>query len=126
MITITKRFTFEASHQLPFYIGDCHRLHGHSYKMEVTVCGEIEMNKTRSDYGMVMDFKELKKIVEENIIKKVDHNHLNNLFDNPTAEIMVGQFGLTLKEKLPSHIKLVSIRLWETESSYAEYINGGI
>ena len=126
MITITKRFTFEASHQLPYYIGDCHNLHGHSYKMDITVSGEIIKNTDNPECGMVMDFKELKKLVEKEILNRVDHNHLNNVFENPTAENMVQVFGLTLQKRLPEHIKLVSIKLWETESSYAEYINGGI
>ena len=126
MITITKRFNFEASHNLPYYIGDCHRLHGHSYKMDITVSGEIIKNTDNPECGMIMDFKELKKIVEKEILNKVDHNHLNNVFENPTAENMVRVFGLTLQKRLPEHIKLVSIKLWETESSYAEYINGGI
>lgn len=122
MITVTKIFDFEACHNLPYYEGACHNLHGHSYKLEVTVTGEIITKKYDPKMGMIIDFKDLKKIVKEEVIDKYDHSYLNTLFYNPTAEIMVEHIALSIIEKLPTGITLVSCKLWETSTSYAEYI----
>lgn len=120
MLTITKRFKFEASHFLPNHEGKCGRFHGHSYKLYVTVTGRIH-NKG-SNAGMIMDFSELKDIVNEYVINPFDHSDLNDFFNNPTAELIVDYIGkllfTILKEK---DIALVSVKLWETEDSYAEY-----
>lgn len=125
MITVTKKFGFEASHRLPWYVGDCHNLHGHSYKLEVTVTGEIITIKSSSEVtpqvGMIIDFKVLKSIVEESVIKKYDHSYLNRFFDNPTAEIMVEKFAQDISANLPTGVKLVAVKLWETDTSYAEW-----
>ena len=133
-IEVTKIFRFEAAHKLPNYEGDCANLHGHSYKLEVTVrrafgkalAFENEYDNDTSTLPateyMVMDFKELSKIVKENIIKDVDHKYLNDIFEYPTAENMVYTFAEILHNKLPSNVFLVRVRLWETESSFAEYI----
>ena len=125
MITVTKKFGFEASHRLPQYVGDCSNLHGHSYKLDVTVTGEIITPKSPAEYtpqvGMIIDFKVLKSIVEEVVIKKYDHTYLNHFFENPTAEIMVKKFAEDISASLPTGIKLVSVKLWETDTSYAEW-----
>lgn len=120
MIKVTKIFMFEACHHLPYYEGACHRLHGHSYKLEVTVGGGIETDNSKSNYGMVIDFKDLKKIVKE-VIDKYDHSNLNDFFDNPTAELMVRHIAVEITSKLPKGVFLVSCKLWETNSSYAEF-----
>lgn len=119
MVTVTKCFEFEACHHLPHYEGACHNVHGHSYKLEVTVGGTISKKGTKQ--GMVIDFKDLKKIVEEMVIDKCDHADLNTIFDNPTAEIMVKSFAAHIISKLPKGVFLVSCRLWETSTSYAEW-----
>lgn len=122
MLTITKIFNFEACHHLPHYVGACHNLHGHSYKLEVTVRGKRTEDMSKSHCGMIMDFKDLKKIIEE-VAGKYDHSDLNTYFKNPTAENMVEkiagdiEFGLIPYEG----VRLVSCRLWETADSYAEY-----
>lgn len=120
MITVTKLFSFEACHYLPNYIGKCHDLHGHSYKLEVTVSGDIK--KSGATKGMIIDFKELKEIVNKAVVDKYDHSLLNEFFNNPTAEIMVESIGKILyplfKEK---DCILLSVKLWETVNSYAEY-----
>ena len=120
MITVTKRFQFEAAHSLKGYLGDCSRPHGHSYKLEVTVANII------LDDDMVIDFKELTYIVKEYIIKQWDHQDLNTLEvfkeDRPTAENMVTAICQVLNKYLPDTIEVERIRLWETEDSYAEYI----
>ena len=115
---------FEACHHLPHYDGACARPHGHSYKLEVTVDGMIQPN-WNSKCGMIIDFKDLKQIVEEVAVDKYDHQDLNDFFENPTAEIMVMQIALDIMDRLNklsnSNISLVSCRLWETATSYAEY-----
>jgi 6-pyruvoyltetrahydropterin/6-carboxytetrahydropterin synthase len=80
-LTVSKTFRFEAAHSLPYYIGDCAKLHGHSYTLEISCKGEVD-----KETGFVMDFKELKKIVQEKVIDLLDHEFLNNVFKNPTAE----------------------------------------
>ena len=77
---IIRKFTFDAAHYLPSYHGKCERLHGHTYRMSVKVDG-------KPDYeGMVMDFAEMKKIVNEKVIEQLDHKMLNDIFDVPSAE----------------------------------------
>lgn len=120
MLTVTKIFKFEAAHWLPFYDGACHNLHGHSYKLEVTVTGKINENVENPQCGMIIDFSVLKGIVEEKIIRRFDHSNLNDFFENPTAENMVEYFAESINMALPTNIVLVSIKLWETDSSYAE------
>lgn len=121
MLTITKIYTFEACHHLPHYVGACHNLHGHSYKLEVTITGEREEDMNKSHCGMIMDFKGLKIIIEE-VAGKYDHADLNLYFRNPTAEIMVEKIASDICAKLiPYDVKLVSCKLWETADSYAEY-----
>jgi len=79
-IEVTKEFTFDAAHHLTKYYGKCERLHGHTYKLRVTVNGEIQEN------GMVIDFVILKRIVKKHILKHLDHHNLNEIIENPTAE----------------------------------------
>lgn len=127
--TVTKLFEFEAAHHLPNYDGVCKNLHGHSYKLEVEVSGFIE-----EITGMIMDFKELKEIVNKYVVNVFDHSNLNDHFENPTAEIMVKWIFEKLEPIIenPREVKirggvrkfrgkeLIRIRLWETSTSYAE------
>ena len=117
MITITKIFKFEASHLLPIHQGKCKNLHGHSYKLEVTV-GAKQLN----EQDMVMDFGDLKEIVNKEIINKLDHQHLNQFYINPTAENMVIDFFNKINDGLFgfNFVFLDSIRLWETDTCFAE------
>ena len=121
MTTVTKIFKFEACHHLPHYEGACHNLHGHSYKLEVTVGGTVETSTDNPKCGMIIDFKDLKKIVNEVAVDKYDHSYLNDFFPNPTAEIMVKQIAVDIISRLPRNVYLVSCKLWETDTSYAEY-----
>ena len=118
-VSITKKFEFEAAHKLPDHPGKCKNLHGHSYKLEVTVSSD-QLN----DQGMVMDFGDLKVIVNEHIINILDHSLLNDLFPVPTAEIMAQWIWVTLDvfiiELEKKRVKLKRIRLYETSNSYAE------
>ncbi len=139
-IRITKKFCFEAAHILDFYDGLCKNLHGHSYKLFVTVIGTPEININSPKLGMVIDFKILKSIINENIIEKFDHSIIVNkknpllpiLLENnkvnvvdfqPSAENMLLYFVDLLNDKLPIGIKLFSMKLYETEDSYAEWFD---
>lgn len=123
-VYVTKRASFEAAHHLNNYDGKCSRVHGHSYKLEVTVSGYINPDEISDiDFAteaMVCDFTRLK-----NIIKKVtdvyDHSDLNYYFDQPTAEVMCVRIYEELKELVDSDCTIECVKLWETEDSYAEY-----
>lgn len=122
MLTVTKRFKFDAAHHLPNYDGKCHNLHGHTYRLEVTVTGDIDDAKRSVTKGMVIDFHDLSDLVKRNFIDKYDHGNLNDFFDNPTAEVMVSYIGKTLESVLPRGISLIKCNLWETEDCYASYV----
>lgn len=109
--TIRKRYTFEASHQLPWHQGKCQRLHGHSYKLEVFARASL------NDNGIVMDFDDISALVSEHVIKAFDHQHLNDFLDNPTAENIVSHILLVLREQ---DQRIFKARLYETETCYAE------
>lgn len=141
-IRITKMFSFETGHALYGYDGKCKNVHGHSYKLSVTVIGTPILDTKNVKLGMVIDFGDLKKIVKEEIVdvfdhatvfnkntphielanelKKRDHNVL--LVDyQPTSEMMVIDFATKIKQRLPKHISLYSLKLQETETSFAEW-----
>lgn len=140
-IRLTKIFNYEAAHALWGYDGKCKHLHGHSYILHVTVIGEPIEEDNHIKQGMVIDFGDLKKIVKEEIIDKIDHaTVLNNkapysdlpkipdMFDKmvlvdyqPTCEKMVGDFADIIKKRLPDGVDLHSLRLYETASSFAEW-----
>ena len=119
MISITKIFEFSAGHFLPHHGGLCHNSHGHSYKLEIEISGPL---KTKGEVqGMIMDFSELKRIVQEKVLYIVDHSFLNNTWTNPTAENMVETIVEWLQRELKYKAKLIRVRLWETSNSYAEW-----
>lgn len=120
MTTVTKIYNFEASHNLPHHKGACHNLHGHSYKLEVTIGGLVNSDINSPQCGMIIDFKNLKDIIEK-VAGKYDHSYLNDYFENPTAEIMVRKIAEDIAELLPNNCGVVSCKLWETATSYAEY-----
>ena len=121
MISIGKIFWFSASHTLPHYDGACARQHGHNYKLEVQLTGKI-IDKGSST-GMIMDFNDLDKIVNQTVMELLDHRHLNDIFDNPTAELMVERIAARIQIKHPTKTRtqVVKIKLWETEKCYAEW-----
>lgn len=126
-IYITKAFSFDSAHKLINYDGKCAKLHGHTYKLHVTISRDLDIQYREGDLAtdaMVMDFGDLKKIVNREIIEKYDHSYLNDFYDNSTAEIMVVDFFRKIRAVLPSSVTLESVKLWETEDSYAEYMGG--
>jgi len=142
IIRITKQFNFETGHALYGYDGKCKNVHGHSYKLSVTVSGEPIKDNTHVKFGMVIDFSDLKKIVNEEIVDVFDHatvfnqntphielakelqardHHVILVDYQPTSEMMVIDFAEKIKDRLPNNIKLHSIKLQETDSSFAEW-----
>lgn len=118
---LTKSFHFEAAHHLPGHQGKCARLHGHSYRLEVTLRGPIKDVDGQSDYGMVMDFSDLAQIVNESVIDQLDHRDLNAVTKiHTTAENLAHWIWDTLLAAGLSEQLLYRIRLWETEGSYVE------
>lgn len=111
-VSITKVFRFAAHHKLPNHGGKCRRDHGHNYRLEVTVTGPVKANGL-SDDGMVMDFGDLKGLVNPLLEDCLDHYSLNALMVNPTAELL----GLWLLERLPAEVSRITI--WETDDSFA-------
>ncbi|MBU0999985.1 6-carboxytetrahydropterin synthase QueD [Patescibacteria group bacterium] len=105
---IAKEFTFDAAHKLLNYKGLCANLHGHTYKLQVILSGPVGNN------GMVFDFVDLKKIVTEKIISKLDHTFINKIIKQSTAENIVTWIWKQLEKDLP----LYEIKLWETPASF--------
>lgn len=141
-IRITKQFNFETGHALHGYDGKCKNVHGHSYKLNVTVIGKPIKDPTHVKNGMVIDFGDLKKIVNQEIVDLFDHATVfnkntphvelaeelikrghNAILVNyqPTSENMVVDFAEKISVKLPAHIKLHSLKLQETDTSFAEW-----
>ncbi|WP_196886950.1 6-pyruvoyl trahydropterin synthase family protein [Aureivirga sp. CE67] len=141
-IRITKQFDFEAGHALFGYDGKCKNVHGHSYKLSVTVIGKPITDMDNVKCGMVIDFGDLKRIVKQEIVDKFDHatvfnkntphielanelkarGHDVRLVDyQPTSEMMLIDFAAIINAKLPENIKLHSLRLQETGTSHAEW-----
>ena len=146
---ITREFTFDAAHFLTDYYGKCERMHGHTYKLQVTLEGEVQAN------GLVIDFVVLKRIVKKHVLEKLDHYVLNDVIENPSAERVVmwiweqlkdlptllkeemddpnlgddikaflkeDDKGSTLdKSKFSKALKLYEIKLWETEKAFVTY-----
>jgi 6-pyruvoyltetrahydropterin/6-carboxytetrahydropterin synthase len=142
LIRITKQFSFETGHALYGYDGKCKNVHGHSYKLSVTVIGTPIEDTSNVKYGMVIDFGDLKKIVKEEIVDVFDHatvfnqntphvelahelknrgHHVILVDYQPTSENMVVDFSQKIKARLPHNINLHSLKLQETETSFAEW-----
>ena len=141
-IRLTKEFSFESAHALDGYDGLCREIHGHSYRLFVTVVGEPSQCENDPKLGMVMDFGDLKRIVNSEIVDRLDHSFvvrdseqnaaliasLGEKFKNvvvvdyqPTCENMLSDFAERLQRALPTNVQLYSLRLHETATSYAEW-----
>jgi 6-pyruvoyltetrahydropterin/6-carboxytetrahydropterin synthase len=141
MISLTKIFNFEMAHAIHGYNGACKNIHGHSYELQVT----ITTNHNILDYipapGFIVDFKELKLLVNNNIIKTLDHklvlsdaylaiNPAIKTHENlvtwqvePTAENLLIYIMKNLLQKLPAAVKLAKLKLYETKDSFAAWTN---
>lgn len=141
-IRLTKEFSFESAHALDGYDGLCREIHGHSYRLFVTIKGEPSCEECDPKLGMVMDFGDLKRIVNREIVDRLDHafvlrdseqnEELKALLGakfskvvlvgyQPTCENMLADFAERLKCALPSNVQLHSLRLHETATSFAEW-----
>ena len=139
MIRITKEFKFEMAHALYGYDGLCKNIHGHSYRMWVTVKGNVLEKNNHTKNGMVIDFGELKQIINDCIVDKYDHSfvlnkntpHFNIDFSafekvyflpyQPTSENLVADFAKIIMNKIPKNITLHKVVLSETATSFAEW-----
>lgn len=142
MIRITKIFTFETAHVLYNYDGKCKNMHGHSYKLFVSVKGVPINDLENPKNGMVVDFSDIKKIVKSEIIDLWDHAVLvngasqhKNLGEDleqkghkvifcdyqPTCENMLYEIAAKIKSRLPQDVSLAYLKLHETENSYGEW-----
>ncbi|RMG43876.1 MAG: 6-carboxytetrahydropterin synthase QueD [Acidobacteria bacterium] len=110
---LRRTYGFEASHVLPRHPGRCRNLHGHSYRFTVEVEGEID-----PEQGMVIDFGELDAVVTERVLKRLDHAHLNDVLENPTAEWIAVHLWRELRPALPG---LRAVELYETEGAAVVY-----
>jgi 6-pyruvoyltetrahydropterin/6-carboxytetrahydropterin synthase len=135
-VKVTRRVHFCAAHRLgrddwsaeenARVFGSCANpnWHGHNYELDVTVEGEID-----EATGFVYDLKELREVVEAQVVNDVDHRNLN--LDvawlegvNPTTENLVVGVWRRLEGLLPERIRLVRLVLWETPRNYVEYTGG--
>jgi 6-pyruvoyltetrahydropterin/6-carboxytetrahydropterin synthase len=140
LIRLTKEFHFELAHALEGYDGACRNIHGHSYVLYVTVIGSPIDSEANPKLGMIMDFGDLKKIVNENIINHFDHALLLNqkssmlktlrsenfgkveaLPFQPTCENLLPYIAEQISSRLPDGVKLHHIKLNETATSFAEW-----
>lgn len=147
LLRLTKQFSFEMAHALPAYEGKCHNIHGHSYKLFVTVEGAPLQQQGAPTDGMVLDFHQLKDIVNRHIVEQFDHALVlprkgQEPDDNtdsptqlggyaaklilvdfqPTSENLLLHFARLLNGQLPAGTRLHSLKLYETETSCAELI----
>jgi len=141
ILRLSRVFHFDMAHVLLNYHGKCKNIHGHTYRLEVTVKGAPCNDETSPMKGMLIDFSDFKKLIQNDLISVWDHAlmiHqdsdpilLKALKDNyekilmvpfqPTTENMICEMALVIKKLLPSNLQLFSLRLYETEKSYAEW-----
>lgn len=108
VVRICREYDFDAAHRLEWHPGACRRLHGHTYTLELSVAGQLD------ERGVVMDFAELDQVVRSQVLDKVDHQYLNDLIENPTAERVARWMWDRLAE---AGLTPAELRLWETRRS---------
>lgn len=141
MLRLTKIFHFEMAHAIHGYQGACKNIHGHSYELHVTLGTSSVQKEYIPSPGFIIDFKQIKYLVNVALIEKFDHSLVlseayvkdhptNHLHDNliiwevePSAENILLYMQQVLNAKLPSDIKLLQIKLYETKDSFAEWIS---
>ena len=141
-VRVTKQFKFETGHALYGYDGLCKNVHGHSYQLDVTVIGHPIEDSKHVKNGMVIDFGDLKSIVNQEIVHPFDHATVLNTNSphkeiaaemesrghkiirvgyQPTSEMMILEFAVKLQARLPKHLNLYSLKLRETATAFAEW-----
>ncbi len=141
-VRVTKKFTIDMAHALYGYDGPCKNIHGHTYHLSVTVIGKVDQSNDSPKQGMVVDFTDLKRIVNERVVDVFDHalvlnehapytknDLIRNEFEKviltdyqPSCENLLLEFKNRIQGVLPANIALFCIRLDETPSSYAEWV----
>lgn len=141
VIRVTKEFSFEMAHALWNYDGPCRNVHGHSYRLFVTLSGIPASDPENPKNGMVIDFSDLKALVKREIIDVFDHaitvscncdparlDAFRNMLGNmvivgyqPTCENLISDFAGRIRKNLPDQVSLHSLKLFETATSYAEW-----
>nr|WP_314741102.1 6-carboxytetrahydropterin synthase QueD [uncultured Haemophilus sp.] len=138
MFRIAKEFSFDMAHMLDGHDGKCKNLHGHTYKLQVEVAGDLVVEGAKR--GMVMDYADLKAVVKQHILDPMDHAFiydLNSQKESKVANLLIDLdskvYGIptrTTAEEMAKYMfdKLANaglpvtlIRLWETPTSYCEY-----
>ncbi len=114
---ISKEFHFSAAHYLKNYKGKCERMHGHTYKLEISIEGDVD-----KESGMVIDFNDIKSIVEDKIINLFDHSLINDIIEQPTAE----NIAIYIWNELEGNFKteryhLYKVSVWEGPTSRVDY-----
>ncbi len=140
VIRVTKEFRFEGAHALVNYDGKCRFIHGHSYRLFVTLKGTPKEGNKDPKSGMVIDFSELKAIINKIIIDRFDHalilrddaklaKELSETYCSviitpfqPTCENLAIHFAQLILEELPSYLHLHGLKLYETPSSFVEWL----
>lgn len=140
-IRVTKEFNFEMAHALWNYDGACRNIHGHSYKLFVTLLGEPISDSNHPKFGMVLDFKDLKQLIKGPIVEFLDHSLVVyraaegetltsvremyekvHVFDfQPTCENLVLYIVEKIQSLLPPEIELHTVKMYETATSFAEW-----
>jgi 6-pyruvoyltetrahydropterin/6-carboxytetrahydropterin synthase len=143
-IRVTKEFNFEMAHALWNYDGPCKNIHGHSYKLFVTIIGSPNNNPEDPKFGMVLDFTDLKNLVKNPVVDYLDHSlvvyreaegesldRVRDMYEKvyvfdfqPTCENLVLYIVEKIKALLSSGVELHSVKLYETATSYAEWFTG--
>lgn len=138
---MTKEFHFEMAHALWNYDGACKNIHGHSYRLYVTLIGSPIQDENNVKFGMVLDFKDLKEIVNKNVVDILDHSlvvyekaagpvldKVKEMYEKvyvldfqPTCENLILYIADLLQAALPQSLNLHSLKLFETATSYAEW-----
>jgi 6-pyruvoyltetrahydropterin/6-carboxytetrahydropterin synthase len=141
VIRVTREFTFEMAHVLYNYDGPCRNVHGHSYRLFVTIAGVPVRDTSNPKNGMVIDFTDLKNIVLREIVDIFDHavvvssdfdaakrEMMEKTFGNtvivdyqPTCENLAADFAGRISKHLPTGTSLHNLKLYETAKSYAEW-----
>ena len=139
IIRITKEFRYEGAHALYNYDGKCRNIHGHSYVLYVTVKGSPINDESNCKNGMILDFSDFKRIVNDTIVEQFDHalglrseapmaEELGRAYEKvvlvdfqPTCENMLQYFASVIESNLPENVQLFSLKLHESPSSYVEW-----